>query len=76
MNAGTENVTQTVTDSVTDSETDSETNSETRAVSGLERQCEHCQVAYIHGHSRQRYCGQACRISAWRKKNNREPLVF
>jgi len=72
MNAGTENVTQTVTDS----ETNSETNSETRAVSGLERQCEHCQVAYIHGHSRQRYCGQACRISAWRKKNNREPLVF
>lgn len=68
MNAETENVTQTVTDS--------ETNSETRAVSGLERQCEHCQVAYIHGHSRQRYCGQACRISAWRKKNNREPLVF
>lgn len=72
MNAETENVTQTVTDS----ETNSETNSETRAVSGLERQCEHCQVAYIHGHSRQRYCGQACRISAWRKKNNREPLVF
>jgi hypothetical protein len=68
MNAGTENVTQTVTDS--------ETNSEPRAVSGLERQCEHCQVSYIHGHSRQRYCGQACRISAWRKKNNREPLVF
>jgi len=76
MNNVTENVTQTVTDLVANSETNSVTDLETRAVSGLERQCEHCQVAYIHGHSRQRYCGQACRISAWRKKNNREPLVF
>ena len=76
MNAETENVTQTVTDSVTDSVTENGNGIETRAVPGLGRQCEHCQISYIHGHSRQRYCGQACRISAWRKKNNREPLVF
>lgn len=76
MNAETENVTQTVTDSVSDSVTENGNGIETRAVSGLGRQCEHCQTAYIHGHSRQRYCGQACRISAWRKKNNREPLIF
>ena len=81
----TESVTQPVTHSVTQPVTqpvyalayDSPANAASNAASNeasntSERRCEHCESPYIYGHSRQRYCCEGCRMSAWRKKTGRE----
>lgn len=38
---------------------------ETQNVHSNQRLCEHCQAAYTHGHARQRYCTEVCRVAAW-----------
>ncbi len=37
----------------------------TQNVHSNQRLCEHCQTAYTHGHARQRYCTEVCRVAAW-----------
>jgi hypothetical protein len=38
---------------------------ETQTVHSNQRLCEHCQTSYTHGHARQRYCTEICRVAAW-----------
>jgi predicted nucleic acid-binding Zn ribbon protein len=36
------------------------------------RFCAHCGTAYIYGHSRQKFCSDACRIKNWKQKTGQE----
>jgi hypothetical protein len=56
----TQNVTQNVTSS-------NEGNAGTE-----NRFCAHCGTAYIYGHSRQKFCSDACRIKNWKQKTGQE----
>lgn len=40
------------------------------------RSCEHCGASYDYGHRRQRFCSDACRITNWKQRNNREITHF
>ena len=56
--------TQNVTQNVTSSNEGNE---------GAEsRFCAHCGMNYIYGHSRQKFCSDACRIKNWKQKTGRE----
>lgn len=37
----------------------------TQTVHSNQRLCEYCHKSYTHGHARQRYCTEACRVAAW-----------
>jgi len=56
----TQNVTQNVTSS-------NEGNAGTES-----RFCAHCGTTYIYGHSRQKFCSDACRIKNWKERTGRE----
>lgn len=51
--------TQSVTQTVTNSGAES-------------RFCAHCGTTYIYGHSRQKFCSDACRIKNWKERTGRE----
>jgi hypothetical protein len=36
-----------------------------------ERKCERCSRAYIHGHARQKYCSDTCRVESWQERTGR-----
>jgi len=36
------------------------------------RFCAHCGPTYIYGHSRQKFCSDACRIKNWKERTGRE----
>jgi hypothetical protein len=36
------------------------------------RFCAHCGTTYIYGHSRQKFCSDACRIKNWKERTGRE----
>lgn len=38
---------------------------------GTLRTCAHCSNMYEHGHARQRYCSDTCRVEAWEKRTGR-----
>lgn len=38
-----------------------------------QRTCDNCGAAYTHGHARQKFCSESCRIDNWKKKNGRNP---
>lgn len=40
-----------------------------------QRRCSHCKQDYEHGHARQKYCSDACRIKAWQIRTGRELFV-
>jgi hypothetical protein len=35
------------------------------------RVCHHCGVNYIHGHHKQKYCSELCRVEAWEKRTGK-----
>ena len=37
----------------------------------LQRECEHCKATYTHGHARQRYCCDLCRVEAWQSRTGK-----
>jgi len=39
------------------------------------RICDHCGAAYTYNHRKQKFCGDACRIAAWKAKNGRAPYM-
>lgn len=61
--ANIDSVTQTVTQDVTETVTND--------IPG-ERFCSHCGTSYIYGHTRQKFCCDACRIKNWKERTGRE----
>jgi hypothetical protein len=47
-----------------------------RTEENTNRSCEHCGASYDYGHRRQRFCSDACRITNWKQRNNREITHF
>ena len=37
-----------------------------------QRTCDHCAAVYTHGHARQRFCSEKCRVENWQIKNGKE----
>ena len=37
-----------------------------------QRTCDHCASVYTHGHARQRFCSEKCRVENWQIKNGKE----